>query len=208
MESQPDVVFLDIKMPDGSGFDLLNMFPVINFKAVFVTGFDEYVVKAFEYNAYDYVLKPIDIGKFQGTVERVRLKVIEDRRTTSYQMAPHARQNFEPKLLSIPVEMGTDITLVNTEQVMYVLQEGSRTSVVTTNGKVYTSKRPLSDYSFLLEYTTDFVKSDKSAFLNLKHLAEVREDGHMHAVMADGKTISVNDLIAQERVLEHFRRQT
>src|SRR5262245_44475487 len=82
-EIQPDVVFLDIKMPDGSGFDLLNMFPVINFKAIFVTGFDEYVVKAFEYNAFDYVLKPIDTDKFQQTVSRVRLKILEDRRTNS-----------------------------------------------------------------------------------------------------------------------------
>src|SRR5687768_7139768 len=75
----PDVVFLDIKMPDGSGFDLLKRFPNQRFKAIFVTGFDDFVIKAIEAKAFDYILKPIDTDKFQSTVEKVRLQVLDDR---------------------------------------------------------------------------------------------------------------------------------
>lgn len=70
-QERPDVVFLDIKMQDGSGFDLLSRFTDIDFEIVFVTGFDEYTLKALEMNAIDYVLKPIDLDKFRETLARV-----------------------------------------------------------------------------------------------------------------------------------------
>ena len=59
----PHVVFLDIKMPDGTGFNLLDRFQQIDFEVVFISGFDSYALKAFEFNAVDYVLKPIDSEK-------------------------------------------------------------------------------------------------------------------------------------------------
>jgi two-component system LytT family response regulator len=206
-EAQPDVVFLDIKMPDGSGFDLLRLFPVLNFKAIFVTGFDEYIVKAFEFNAFDYILKPIDTERFQDTVKRVRMKVLEERRTSSYQAANSARSDFSSKLLTMPVQSGDDFMLVETRLVMYVVSEGSATSVVTKDRRSYTSDRPISDYSFLLEFTDNFVMPGKDSLINLNYLVEVREDGKMHAVMDDGRLFDVNGIEAQERVLEHFRRQ-
>ena len=72
---KPDVVFLDIKMPDGSGFDLIEKFPGFQFEVVFITGFDEYESVAAEHNALDYVLKPIDIDKFKHTLEKIRQAV-------------------------------------------------------------------------------------------------------------------------------------
>ncbi len=59
VEQNPQLVFLDIKMPGKSGFDLLKMFKEINFEVIFVSGFDEYAIHAFEFNALDYILKPI-----------------------------------------------------------------------------------------------------------------------------------------------------
>src|SRR5687767_11285494 len=72
---KPDVVFLDIKMPDGSGFDLLKQFFTIDFEVVFITGFDQYALQAFEFNALDYVLKPIDMDKFKLTLEKLQARV-------------------------------------------------------------------------------------------------------------------------------------
>jgi two-component system LytT family response regulator len=79
-ELDPDVVFLDIKMPDGTGFDLLRMFESPRFEVVFVTGFDEYTEKAALFNAYDYVLKPIDLEKFEQTLKGVIKKVSSRKR--------------------------------------------------------------------------------------------------------------------------------
>ncbi len=70
----PDVVFLDIKMPDGSGFELLRMFDRLSFEVVFVTGFDDFTLKAFEFNALDYILKPIDLDKFKQTLDKIEYR--------------------------------------------------------------------------------------------------------------------------------------
>jgi two-component system LytT family response regulator len=72
----PDVVFLDIKMPDGSGFDLLERFQAFEFEVVFITGFDEYESIADRHNALDYVLKPIDLDKFKHTLDKIRHVVL------------------------------------------------------------------------------------------------------------------------------------
>ena len=76
LDEQPDLIFLDIKMPNKSGFDLLKMFDEINFNIIFLTAYDEYAIKAFEFNAIDYILKPIDSQKLIKSVAKVE-KVIQ-----------------------------------------------------------------------------------------------------------------------------------
>ena len=71
-EKRPDLVFLDIDMPHGSGFDLLRMFQTINFKVVFVTAFSDYAIDAFRFSAVDYLLKPIKVGELTEAVEKVK----------------------------------------------------------------------------------------------------------------------------------------
>lgn len=66
----PDLVFLDIEMPYGNAFDLLDKLKPISFEVVFVTAFDSYMLKAFKYSALDYLLKPVDIAELQETVQR------------------------------------------------------------------------------------------------------------------------------------------
>src|SRR4051812_5421182 len=56
----PDIVFLDVEMPDGTGFDLLQRLSPINFKVIFITGYEDFAIKAFRFSAIDYLLKPLD----------------------------------------------------------------------------------------------------------------------------------------------------
>lgn len=69
-ELNPDIVFLDIKMTDGTGFDLLNKVGKADFRLVFVTAFEEYAMKAFRCNAIDYITKPVDPNELQRAVEK------------------------------------------------------------------------------------------------------------------------------------------
>ncbi len=79
-ELQPDVVFLDIQMPGGSGFDLvekLNFLP----KIIFVTAYDDFAVKAFEENAFDYLLKPVSQKRLDKTIEKIRNELIVNKKS-------------------------------------------------------------------------------------------------------------------------------
>ena len=70
-EIKPELVFLDVEMPNGTGFDLLTHFPEKDFDVVFITAFNHYAIKAIKFSAVDYILKPININEFIEAVNRV-----------------------------------------------------------------------------------------------------------------------------------------
>ena len=70
-QKDPDVVFLDISMPDGTGFDLLDKLKKIDFKIIFITAYSEYAIKAFKYSAFDYLVKPINVEELAKAINRI-----------------------------------------------------------------------------------------------------------------------------------------
>lgn len=79
-EDKPDLVFLDIQMPNGSGFDLLNKLKKIDFEIIFVTAHDNYAIKAFKYSAVDYLLKPIRVAELIAAVNKARVDIESGRK--------------------------------------------------------------------------------------------------------------------------------
>ena len=77
-DKKPDLVFLDVEMPNGTGFDLLAQFPEKDFEVVFITAFNHYAIKAIKFSAVDYILKPININEFIEAVGRVVKKRSEN----------------------------------------------------------------------------------------------------------------------------------
>lgn len=77
-DMQPEVVFLDVEMLDGTGFNLLEELSEINFKLIFITAYDNYAIQAFKYSAIDYILKPVDTDELEDAVSRV-VKLIDER---------------------------------------------------------------------------------------------------------------------------------
>ena len=90
---KPDIVFLDIQMPDGTGFDLLKMIPKKTFEVVFITAHEEFAIKAIKFSALDYILKPIDPEELKRSVEKA-LESIDHKREESQFEALH--QNMQP----------------------------------------------------------------------------------------------------------------
>ncbi|MDO8898567.1 MAG: response regulator [Bacteroidales bacterium] len=84
-ETEPDLVFLDIDMPRGSGFDLLERFPIRKFDVIFITAYSKYEKRAAQYGAFDYLNKPIDIEHFVKVIERFRVH-LEENGHTSYRL--------------------------------------------------------------------------------------------------------------------------
>ena len=88
-DTDPELVLLDISMPDGTGFDLLDKLKSINFKLIFITAYSEYAVKAFKYSAFDYIIKPLDFEELTKAIKRiphinqvdnnVRVKTLKDK---------------------------------------------------------------------------------------------------------------------------------
>jgi two-component system LytT family response regulator len=191
-EIGPQLVFLDIKMPDGSGFDLLGMFEEINFEVVFITGFDSYALKAFEFNALDYVLKPVNPLKFSKTLNKVFLKVSRERNDPNKLMATLKAYNQESRMISrIPVHYKNHVVFLDIEDIMYIKSEDKCTLFKLNTDEKYLSSKELSDFLFILERYPYMVKINKSIFININFIASYSKGSNCLVSMKDGSVFDI-----------------
>lgn len=186
---KPDIVFLDIEMPEMNGMDLLHALPVPQFHLVFQTAYSEYAVQAFEKNAIDYLLKPFSKERFDQALERCLKK-------TSPQLIQdlnHLKDSFSEKnmyLSKVVVKRGTKNTLIDIDTVLYFRSENHYTYICTPTFE-YIHNEPLKDLMPKLD-PKKFQQVHRNAIINLKNVKEVIEGENMHAVMTNEQKIQVS----------------
>ena len=153
----PDVVFLDIEMPGGSGFELLDHLPGA-ISTVFVTAFDEYAVRAFEVNAIDYLLKPVDSRRLAKTLERLSGLVTASQ--------PPARRLAAEDRLFLPRERSGRFVPVTT--VVAIVAAGSYSEVRTADGRTDLVHRTLEEWEERLPAI--FRRVHRSTIVNLDQI--------------------------------------
>lgn len=164
---QPDLVFLDIEMPNYAGYEIVNFFNSINFNIIFVTAYEQYAVKAFELSAIDYLLKPVDINRLRGAIEKVE---------TQQNLLDQA-ERF--KVLSTTLEHKSIKNIVVTdkklqhiipvETIIAIEAQESYCILHCTDKKLIASKN-LKHFETLLEELPAFFRTHKSWLINTNHL--------------------------------------
>lgn len=185
----PDIVFLDIKMPDGTGFDLLNRLEKINFALIFLTAFDEYAVKAFKFSAVDYLLKPIDPDELTAAVDRA----IDTLKNKTNQLAPLIEnlKTIRRESKKIVLKTAESIYLVSIADIIRCESTGNYTRFFLTDKKAILVSRTLKDYDELLtEY--GFYRVHQSHLVNLSHINRLdKADGGV-IIMNDGQQVPIS----------------
>jgi two-component system LytT family response regulator len=167
-QHQPDVVFLDIEMPEFSGFELMNFFDVVNFEIVFVTAYSEYAVQAFECSAVDYLLKPVQVEKLKAAVEKAKTKVNSQ---SMKQRLEVLQQNFQCEgfsKIALPVSDG--LLFIEVSNISMLQAEGAYTHVFLADGtKILVSKK-LKFFEDLLTKRRIFFRIHRSHLINLNFI--------------------------------------
>jgi two-component system, LytTR family, response regulator len=167
-ETQPDIVFLDIQMNDGSGFDLLEILPEVNFTLIFTTSSDEFAIKAFKFSAVDYLLKPIDPEELQDAVEKA------DGSSGSLETLKY-NMNFGAKRLALNSQ--DKIKVVQIPEIIRCESSGSYTMFFMTDGEQILVTKTLKEYDKLLG-DHGFLRAHQSHLINLDFVKEfVKVDG-------------------------------
>jgi len=169
---KPDLVFLDIELEDGSGFNLLEQLPQIHFKLVFITAFNEFAIRAFKYNAFDYILKPIAPEELKNTLKRVESMVYVEKETKT--QLKNLKENRESTIQKIALKTAKKMYLLEVDAILYCQSDGSYTKVVTENETILVSKN-LKHYQELLPENI-FIRTHQSYLVNKRHILSLEND--------------------------------
>lgn len=165
-ERSPDLVFLDIEMPYGNAFDLLERLMPVKFEVIFVTAFNEYSLKAFKYNALDYLLKPVNIPELQTAVIKAseRLRLLDSNRQLTNLLANLKQPDTRLHKLAIPTMGG--LLFIPIDTITRCEASGGYTSIYLKNGEKVFSSKNIKEYEELLPAST-FLRVHNSHIVNL-----------------------------------------
>ncbi|MBL7936258.1 MAG: response regulator [Bacteroidia bacterium] len=190
---KPDLIFLDIKMPKGNGFELLEKFDSYDFEVVFITGFDQYAIKAFEFNAMDYVLKPIDQSKFSQTLHKVKARF--DNKFSNVNNLKSVIKSYDRKefvITKIPIHHKHEVILLSIDEMIYIKAEEGCTVFFTTSNKRYISSRKLNEFEFIVDTYINFVQINKGVYINLNFIKSYSKGAVCIVKMLNDTTFEVS----------------
>lgn len=166
-EHKPQLVFLDIEMPNYAGFEIVRFFEEIDFEIVFVTAYDRYAIRAFEVSAVDYLLKPIDIDRLKSAVQKVSTNVhIKD----AAERMKSLSKSLETKELSSLILNDKGYQYVVELKDIIAIEANESYSIVYTSERKYVASKNLKHFERLLVDIQDFFRVHKSWMVNRAHI--------------------------------------
>lgn len=188
---KPDVIFLDIELQTGTGFDVLEQVTHLDFEVVFTTAFEQYAIKAVKFSSLDYLLKPIDLDELQRAVEKAQNKKNQTTYKKQLETLMLNLKQKKPSLNKICLATADGFEFINVDTIVYCKAEGSYTAfILKDNSKLLVSKH-LKEYENLL-LEQDFMRVHNSFLINLKEVKKyVKADGG-YIIMNNNDTVNVS----------------
>lgn len=165
---RPQLVFLDIEMPEYSGFELLSFFREVDFEIVFVTAYNEYALRAFEVSAVDYLLKPVDIDKLTTAVSKVRKKLGNNDMHLRMKVLKETFSSKQFNKIALPMSEG--LLFVETADIIFLEADGAYTNVMLANGSKMLVSKKLKFFEEVLADNPCFFRSHRSFIVNINHI--------------------------------------
>ena len=199
----PDLVLLDIKIDDGTGFDLLNQLEPVDFKVIFITAYDQYAVKAFKFSALDYLLKPVDADELVLAVDKTEKLVMKEMKTQLDTLADNMQTDDKSKK-KIILKTFDNIHLVKISDIIYCESDGNYTNFYLLNGNKIIVSVTLKEYDKMFsEY--GFFRAHKSFLINLGHIDRFEKSEGGYIILANEHKVPVASR-KREQLLELFER--
>jgi len=190
-KNNPDLIFLDISMPGGNGFDLLKKYRTLPFKVIFITAHNEHAIKAFKFSALDYILKPINPDELIAAVDKAE-SLIEKENVN--QRLDIFMSNMESKTMDakkIVLKTSDNIHIINVNDIVRCEADRNYSSFFLTNGKTILVSNTLKDYDELLS-SFRFFRAHQSHLVNLNHIERYEKKDGGCLIMKDGSTVPVS----------------
>lgn len=189
---RPQLVFLDINLTDGTGFDFLDQTGHLDFKVIFITAYEEFALKALKVGAVDYLLKPVDANELKDALEKVRGTSVEKQK----QQLKTAQRVFDKDDTILILSLQDAFQLIDLKQLVFCESDKGYTTFYLANGKKYLASKSLKEFETQL-LNNDFARPHQSFMVNLRYIDKYEKSGVIH--LQDGTQIPVSS-----RKKDHF----
>ncbi|WP_299161920.1 LytTR family DNA-binding domain-containing protein [uncultured Tenacibaculum sp.] len=188
-KQQPDILFLDIMLGDGTGFDVLEIHPDLSSKIIFVTASDEYAIKAFKFAAIDYVLKPYSSEDLSNAINKAKSQIKPDKEQLTVLQQSIKQPNLHPKKISL--NTSDKIVVVNLNDIIRCKSDNNYTEFFMNDGQKILVGKTLKYFADMLK-ELDFLRVHQSHLINLQYIKEfIKSDGG-YLVLKNKTTIPVS----------------
>jgi two-component system LytT family response regulator len=190
-EHHPDLVFLDIEMPKGNAFDLLEKIDNIDFDIIFTTAYDHYAIKAIKFSAIDYILKPVDPDDLLEAVNRYKNKTKQKEQLDRKFKALLSNLNPANKTKRVGLVEGDGLIFVNITDIIRCESSNNYTVFYLIDKKQMVATRALSEYENLFA-DDSFIRVHRSHLINTDHIKKYIRGENPYVIMSDGSVIPLS----------------
>jgi two-component system, LytTR family, response regulator len=183
---KPDLVFLDIEMPLMNGFELLEKLMPINFNIIFVTAYNQFALRAFKFNALDYIVKPFDVTELVAAVAKAEKNSLP----LQSQLESLQREIKGAAISKIAIPSQSGVSFIEVNEIEYAESSNNYTKLVLINKQSHIISKTLKDVQDVLE-DLHFLRVHRQYIINLNHVKQFYRGENMYVVMVNGENIPV-----------------
>jgi len=189
--TQPDIVFLDINLPDKNGMEIFNEFQSPHFKIIFCTSHQQFAVEAINNYTSGYLLKPIELFELQETIQKVSKELIEEQKLLQLEDRFNVLNTPEKVGENIMLKVENGFVMANTFSIEYCQTNQSDTIVVTTSNKEILVTKSLKELQEILPQD-HFYQTHKLFLININYLSKFVLEKESYVIMESGTKIPVS----------------
>ena len=186
---QPDIVFLDIQMPDGTGFDVIRSIENKSFEVIFITAHEEFAIKAIKFSALDYLLKPIDTTELKAALEKALETIDEKKESSQFDALQKNIQPSEKRRLVLKTQ--ESVHVVELDQIIRCEADRNYTSFFLKDNKKILVSKTLKEYETLLS-GHNFLRVQQSHLVNIDYVDRYDKKNGGAVVMKDGSEVPLS----------------
>jgi len=171
-EFKPDLVFLDVQMPDYAGYEIVNFFDELTFEIIFVTAYDQFAIKAFEINAIDYIVKPVERNRLSESISKAKERLKQKSQIEHYQLLLNSIHGKEMGKIVLSELSDGQVSkrILNLQEIIAIEASGAYSKVHLENDSPFLISRNLKYFQSLLPENSTFFRSHRSWILNIEHV--------------------------------------
>ena len=190
-ELRPDLVFLDVQMPQMSGFDVLQELSPISFEVIFVSAYDQYAIKAIKFSALDYLLKPVDVDDLLQAIKKVKERLTQKGSSYQYQSVLNNIQSKSGKIEKLAIPSSNGIDFFNSGDIIYCRADGSYTTLILKDKQSCLVSKNLKDFEQLLG-ESGFCRVHHSYLINLAHVQKYIKGEGGYVLLTEGHHVDIS----------------